>query len=572
MFKIRGSFADCSKCPIQDKASDIAYTNSKDDLSKVNVVVVSKTTLSDKDKEEFKEGTKNIKELKFFMTSASLCGKNTDSEEDINKSIDICKSNYENFLQRCTPKIVILDEDVPLDYKYPSKVLVCKDGDYAKCLVNALTKKKEETKPKPQSKVEDGVITEKVDEPYTYRIPAKYYTDDYRLVDIQYISKSGQLIFIFRDKDNKRHEYTPPPKDVEYYWYEGTTQALIEDVKNTELKIAKFHGRNQEGHCYESDIKIASKQAVDYYMRNKAEAPIVSFNILFYDIEVYTGNHRGFPDPADAAFPINAISFKLDNGPTEMYLLVVDGIDPRWKDLKNDKRFERITIFHDEKKMLQTFINKVKQLDPDYISGWNSNGFDNPYIYNRFEKVGISANSWSTYNSVFCDSSSATCLIYGRIPLDQMWLYKNLTYTNEPSYSLENISQKVLKRGKKEYTGDLMDLYREDIFTFCEYSITDTDLLEDLETELGHISLQDELPAAATTSHNGASSTIGLADGLFNFELKSNNMVMRNTVHGREKESIIGAYVRDPIGGIYDWVIDFGYTSLYPSIICSFNI
>jgi DNA polymerase elongation subunit (family B) len=55
---------------------------------------------------------------------------------------------------------------------------------------------------------------------------------------------------------------------------------------------------------------------------------------------------------------------------------------------------------------------------------------------------------------------------------------------------------------------------------------------------------------------------------------KKKNLVCRNRlpVIGEEKEKIMGAYVREPKPGIYRWVVDFDFSSLYPSIIRSINI
>ena len=52
-----------------------------------------------------------------------------------------------------------------------------------------------------------------------------------------------------------------------------------------------------------------------------------------------------------------------------------------------------------------------------------------------------------------------------------------------------------------------------------------------MDNKKGHVSLQDELRKAATTTHLGASSTIGQADGLFNFELKKQGLIMKNAHH-----------------------------------------
>lgn len=222
------------------------------------------------------------------------------------------------------------------------------------------------------------------------------------------------------------------------------------------------------------------------------------------------------------------------------------------------------------------------------INVHNCNAFDWQYIFFRMKTLKMRTSSISKFDNVWCDGETKA-EITGLVCLDLLWLYKNLTYTNEPSYSLKNIAQKVLGHGKKEFSGDLNSLYRKDIKTLIEYSFTDTKLLQELDDAKGHVALQDELRKAATTTHLGASSTIGLADGLFNYELKKQGLVMANAHHdssshkqtgnvdsvnseSEEDEHIVGAYVRQPVGGIYDWVIDFDYTSLYPSIICSFNI
>ena len=45
-----------------------------------------------------------------------------------------------------------------------------------------------------------------------------------------------------------------------------------------------------------------------------------------------------------------------------------------------------------------------------------------------------------------------------------------------------------------------------------------------------------------------------------------------NPVLKEIKEEYAGGYLKDPIPGLYEWVIDLDFTSLYPSIIRSLNI
>lgn len=616
---VKKSKADCISCPLLESVSVLLDTNSKDDLSAVDIVFFADFPTQDDLDNEKPCSSKFFRQcldkyilshpqgFKYLIVTSALCNEfDNDKSKLTNQIIIECHKNAFHFIKECNPSLVMTLGKIPAqllkvkDYdKQVGKVL--KSGEhivivntapaevntketgivFKDCFITAVShligkKDKVSTKlEKPMIISTDGEIqTLKVNESYAFRIPSKFYTDNYRLVDIQALDMQGQqILYVFRDKDNKKECYMPPARGDNYYWYEGTTNDLTTHVSNTELKISNVTNRIKEGHMYESDLSVIRKQAVDYYYRSSGEAPTTSLNALYFDIEVYTGSYRGFPDPSEAKFPINAISFTLDDGKRYMFLLVIEGkIDARWKDMKKDERFENVAYFDEEKKLMLAFFKVIHQFNPDYTCGWNTGGFDNPYIFNRCKRLKINVNKISPHNYAMVDSKRMICRIAGLVPLDQLFLYKNLTYTQEPSYKLENICQKVLGRGKKEYSGNLMALYEEDIFTFCEYSITDTDLLPALEKEKGHIALQDELRAAASTTHDGASSTIGLADGLFNYDLKTKNMVMRNGSHNAVKRSIAGAYVREPEAGIFEWTIDFDYTSLYPSIICTFNI
>ena len=642
---IKGSFADCSVCSLLNCESAIADTNCSDNIRNTQIFVVAENPGKDEVKgavcenipypagtpligksgsifrKVFNKYITSDDSIKYFITNTVLCctikpdGTTGNPEQDV---IDRCKVNLFKMISMCDPKIIIAMGTTPMKalgieggittnqgkfFKFknpdgnkefdviivthPSYVArnggldtdVGRSFDY--CFKLALDFIKNDGK-----KVETQTIVKRVTEPHLYSIPDKFYTDEYRLVDIQYINQKKQLVFIFRDRKNEKIYYIPARSVIgDYYWYESLdekSRRLVEPVSNLILKLDQFDKRSTTNSCYESDRRIAEKHAVDYYLKTKGEAPIVKRNILFFDIEIYTFNELAFPSIEDALFPISMISFAIDDGPVHVWLLKLNEIDNRIDDVC--KQFSNLKIFTNEVKMITEWINFIHTKEPDFLCGWNSNNFDWQYIYFRMKNLKLRTSSISKFDNVWCDGKSKVD-ITGLIALDLLWLYKTLTYTNEPSYSLENIAQKVLGHGKKQYSGNLNELYRKDIKTLIEYSYIDTKLLQELDNKKGHVSLQDELRKAATTTHLGASSTIGQADGLFNFELKKQGLIMKNAHHTtqtaeeanynneeEDEEHIIGAYVRQPIGGIYDWVIDFDYTSLYPSIICSFNI
>lgn len=646
---IKGSFADCSSCPLLPYESAIADTNCLNDIRKTQIFFVAENPGKDEVAGGICEGityppgtpligkagtifrkvlNKNIKSegIKYFITNTVLCctikpdGTTGNPEQDV---IDRCKINLFKMMAICNPKLVVVMGTTPMKalgiegaitknqgnffkfnnpecYKdfdvlvtvHPSYVarnggLDTETGhQFERCFIKAIDFIKQR---KSTIMASASVVSQKVDKPYMYRIPDKFYTNEYRLIDIQYVNYKKQLVFIFRDSQNKKVYYLPTPSENQYYWYESTEghSHLVEKASDLVLKIGPYDSRNNNENCYESDRRIIDKHSVDYYLQSEGEPLLVKRNIVFFDIEIYLYTSLAFPSITDAQYPISMFSFAVDDGPVHVWLLRIDEeIDKNIDEIA--KQFPNLRIFTDEKQMLTEWIKFLQEQDPDFVCGWNSNAFDWQYIFFRMKTLKMRTSSISKFENVWCDGETKV-EITGLVCLDLLWLYKNLTYTNEPSYSLKNIAQKVLGHGKKEFSGDLNSLYRKDIKTLIEYSFTDTKLLQELDDAKGHVALQDELRKAATTTHLGASSTIGLADGLFNYELKKQGLVMANAHHdssshkqtgnvdsvnseSEEDEHIVGAYVRQPVGGIYDWVIDFDYTSLYPSIICSFNI
>jgi DNA polymerase elongation subunit (family B) len=71
--------------------------------------------------------------------------------------------------------------------------------------------------------------------------------------------------------------------------------------------------------------------------------------------------------------------------------------------------------------MMTAFIKKLHSLEPTFISGWNSDDFDIPYIYNRLKKIGLNPNDLSPFGFVNMQYGKD---ILGYVCIDLMWLYK----------------------------------------------------------------------------------------------------------------------------------------------------
>lgn len=429
-----------------------------------------------------------------------------------------------------------------------------------------------------------------LDKCYSYKLPDWCYDENHILIDIQNNKFENKLVFSFRDKSGKKKYHYENSKKRYFYSYPMDIKEsnVIKDVNDVELHF-KQTGLLDNAAIYEGDVAQELKHSIDYYYNRKVDEPLYELNILYWDIEVYTGDHVGFPFALIAAFPINSISFKLNlTGKTYVYVLVADGMDTNSynsdhtntstkyleAELRKNEEINKyeIVLFDSEYDLINAFLIKAKELDADLWSGWNTETFDVPYLVNRMHKNNISCDLLSPINEADVDISHHYGVsAYGLYFADQMVLYKKLSQNVEESYKLSSIAQKVLGKDKIAYEGTLNAVYEEDLVNFILYSGTDTELLSELESSLNHIKLNFELIKTCCSTWKRSETTSGVVDPLLLKFAKDRNKVCRNRVYN-SLESFSGAYVIPPKVGIHKWVCDFDFKSLYPSIIRSLNI
>ena len=583
---MKKSYANCSECPLKSFTGKICDTNYPNDVTDIDEFFIADSIDWDIIK------SKVSKKIKYFITSPILCNYPDDIQyPDVLSASEICKANALSLIKKCNPKRIILigawtdylRKEIPNHayYNYINDLYPIKNDDKIIAdLANDFAALKDvpviiKSEKNPAKEIVDIVQNDNV---YMFKIPEKYYTDEYRLIDVQHMAKEHRVIYIFRDKNNKKEFYEFPLKTNDFYWYESLSgdSKIIEQYNNLTLRVGNYKDRNLTPKGYGGDINLTTLHSADYFLQNKADANTINENVLFFDIEVYTFKKRTFPHPEQSAFPINAISFRTSEptSHTRMFLLKIPGeIDPKVDEIIKSKKYPNMNLFTDEYSLIMAFLNEIKVYQPDFLAGYNSNGFDIPYIIGRMKKLSIGMKELSPYGNVYADCKGKV-ICTGLVALDQLELFKNdTTRPTQASYKLGNIAELILGKTKVAYDGDLNSLYSEDIDTFINYSLTDTNLLYEIEAVVHHLKIQDELRRITTSSHSGAASTLGQAEGLFLTSMKKKGLVARNKGHGVEKEDLIGAYVMDAKGGLYEGIlIDFDFASLYPSIINSGNI
>jgi DNA polymerase elongation subunit (family B) len=295
--------------------------------------------------------------------------------------------------------------------------------------------------------------------------------------------------------------------------------------------------------------------------------------IFLLDIEV---DARGeFPVPEKAAAPINLITvFDTLTKTTHTW-----GLKERYiPTLEN-------CIYHcckDEQDLILQFVDFWKSDYCDVASGWNSAGFDFPYLINRFRKLfgedfikQLSPVGNVRGRRVFTDMGKEMTIwtIQGISLLDYMDLYKTFSPGERESFSLNYISELELGEGKIAHNAvSLGELAQTDWATFVDYNIQDVHLLVKLEEKLKFLEIARMLSYKGCTNFESALGKVSIVTGAVAIQAAKQGYIIPTFPIQNERESYEGGFVRDPEKGIQKSIVSFDVNSLYPNTIITLNI
>jgi DNA polymerase elongation subunit (family B) len=345
-------------------------------------------------------------------------------------------------------------------------------------------------------------------------------------------------------------------------------------------KISKWE-KDESPDLFESDVPETTRVLVDIY---DSDIPSKGNRTMTFDIEVEMIS--GLPNTFDAKNEITAIA--AHDSVTKLYDVFVLDKERKVKNtaqqLNKDGRSVSVHIFDNEKNLLLAFLTYYQGVNPTILTGWNIDFFDIPYLYNRIKRVCGEghAKRLSPISETFYSPYRQRWSFGGVSILDYINLYKNYNYGLESSYTLDHIAKKELGRGKIEYEGSLDDLFENDLEKFIEYNIVDVDLVVSMDEKLQFIELCRAICHAGFVPYEDYMFSSKYLEGACLAYLKKKGLVAPNKPKDRKEkmqalrdnneEKFIGAYVKEPIVGKYDWIYDLDLTSLYPSIIMTLNI
>lgn len=335
----------------------------------------------------------------------------------------------------------------------------------------------------------------------------------------------------------------------------------------------KLHSHQR---CWESDVGVVAKCLTEHY-RHK---PAPDLHVAYLDIETGFDLNKGFGTPDDPFNPVTAITVYLNWCERLITLVLCPGsLDVATAEqLLADQ--PDCVVFDSEHQLLDSFMQLIS--DADVLSGWNSEGFDIPYLVNR-----IALLLGKEHTRRLClwnqlprsrrferyGKEQHTYDLQGRIHLDYLQLYQKYTYEERHSYSLDSIAELELGERKVPYEGTLEQLYQQQFAEFVRYNRQDVMLLARLERKLRFLELVNAIAHDSCVPLAAALGSVAVTDQAVINEAHDLGLVVPDKHHSSaEQDTAAGAFVATPRQGLHSWVGAIDINSLYPSVIRALNM
>ena len=309
--------------------------------------------------------------------------------------------------------------------------------------------------------------------------------------------------------------------------------------------------------------------------------------VLDVDFCVYLNNHTMLKDqefkPKVLAYDIEADEFKIGEGEILMVSLVSDNFNKviTWK--KNgDVKADYIEYVKDEAELLESFIKNVKEISPDFLVGYFSDGFDLPYLKVRADKNKIKFSlGLDESQPRFYRGAIPTGKISGIVHIDLLKFIQTAysQYMQSETLSLNEVAKEFLGDSKKDFkfqhSSKLEDHQWKKYFEYNLHdSVLNYKLFEKFWPDLLEFTRIIQEPIF-DISRNGMSNNV--EDFIIHNLNKFNEIPEKKPGHDdivkrRERKPYEGAFVFEPKPGLYEDIAVFDFTSYWPSIIVTYNL
>ena len=344
---------------------------------------------------------------------------------------------------------------------------------------------------------------------------------------------------------------------------------------------------------HEFEVKWQNFVSVE---KNTVSAPL----LMGFDIEVNSSNPNIAPRSnvwEDKIFQISCVFLRNGDTKYEKYILSL-GKNKKGEliDLVPEKVGEDIEIFmyNTEADLLMGFTELVMEKNPQIITGYNIFSFDLPYMYERaklvqcleaFDQISCIIGehckekeiSWSS--SAFKNQKFTYIDAPGRLWVDMLPIIQR-DYKLE-NYKLKTVSDYFLAGETKDPLSvkGIFKCYRmftpESLSIVAKYCVKDSELViklfEKLQVWIGLTEMANTCNTPVFTLFTQGQQ-IKIFSQVYKKCMADDIVIDKDSFVVNENDHFTGAYVFTPEPGLYDMVVSFDFSSLYPSTIIAYNI
>jgi DNA polymerase-2 len=334
--------------------------------------------------------------------------------------------------------------------------------------------------------------------------------------------------------------------------------------------------------CYEADVRFAYRFLIDRGIRAVMEMdgearPAKGIGAVFENPRV---------SPADWSPRLSVLSIDIETDPRagRLFSIALVGCGASEVLLLTPEEAscpEGATACRSERELLRRFADRVRELDPDVITGWNVIDFDLDVLSRMASRQGESltigrgpgpvrirrADSWR---------GSSRAQIPGRVVLDGIELLRG-AFVRMESYALNAVAREVLGK-QKTITGsnraeEIQRLFEEDRAALVAYNLNDARLVQEIVDRLHLVDLAVERSRLTGMPPDRVAASIASFDFLYLSELSRRRIVAPSVGSSNEMNGATsGGHVLEPVPGLYRNVLVLDFKSLYPSVIRTFQI
>ncbi|MBU0957666.1 MAG: DNA-directed DNA polymerase [Nanoarchaeota archaeon] len=306
----------------------------------------------------------------------------------------------------------------------------------------------------------------------------------------------------------------------------------------------------------------------------------------FYDeVKVSGGGNLNSPDfkPKVLAFDIETDAVELGKGQILMISLASKNFKKviTWK--KSKKKKDYVELVKDEAEMIEKFLEHVKQIKPDIITGYFSDGFDLPYLRARANKHKIKLSLGIDGTAPRHQKGNLPSAKICGIP--HVDLYKFIAtsysqYMNSETLGLDDVAEELIGENKikfdLKFTPEKIKAHEWD--DYFGYNLRDSEitykLFEKIWPDLLEFTkvIQEPLydisrDTMSQQVENYLMHNLNRFNEIIESHPKFDEIEKRKAMPRYE-----GAFVLTPEAGLYKDIAFFDFTSMHTSIIVSFNI